>query len=370
MDRKILNEVLCSEGGSVMVALDPRFPLRDVETITLMLQEWDILVPGYQPPAEGILSMLDLISTANMENEKTVILPDRNLVTRMASIAKDGVPNSPNLPTIQAASLMALAQSLDFYIEPSVAFHELASREGNTTAHSELSWFRAADEAQSLAWIDLALGRAQALLNPQPISEQETDLAFPPDRWRRNYAVALKMAELELAEISNVDRLLRLMQWMIDDFIFAGPAACFAAMYYSPTASRGGMIKHLRSPDRCRAIAGVKNAAWDITYISDFVRRAREPSDCKTWYILATADKNLMSVASLSNLNAIPGQIAEAYSQWWSPSDANKIESEMIRHAELVKRRPMRNSMNGEGSPVDKFISSGEAFLNAWLPTP
>ncbi len=347
---------------------DPRFPMKDIQQISSKLQSWDILVPGYIPETAGMLSVEELILEANFEDSTTVLLPDRNLITRMAAIAKSGVQVSAKQPTMMAANLMAFAQALEMTIEPSVAFHELASRTGNDNALVELSWFRAADETQKLAWIDIALGRTPRLPSVTPIVEEAMDFESPPGRWQRNYAVALKMAEIELQNMPNLDRLLTLLHWMVDDFIYAGPAGCFAAMYYSPTAPRGGMIKQLRSADRERAIAGVKNAAWDITYISDFIRRVREQENDEVWYILATADKNLALVASLWSLGSDQAEIARSYSQWWPEKDALTIADELIRIAKLVSQRPMRASQGFQESPVELFIESGEMFVKSWRP--
>ena len=65
MDRKIFQEVLSSEGGSVVLYTDPRFPMADVKKISRNLQNWNMLVPGYVPPASGMLSVENLILEAN-----------------------------------------------------------------------------------------------------------------------------------------------------------------------------------------------------------------------------------------------------------------------------------------------------------------
>lgn len=86
---------------------------------------------------------------------------------------------------------------LDF--DPSVAFHELAHSEGNEAANRELASFRAADQAQALAWVSVARGRSQALKASEPVEPTDHDLASPLNRWQRNYVAALKIAELELS---------------------------------------------------------------------------------------------------------------------------------------------------------------------------
>jgi hypothetical protein len=189
---------MLEEDGTVMIALDPEFPVEDVRAIGARLGESQALVPGFSPPKAGITSLEALLYAVHIERTTTVILPDRNLASRMSRAAKDGVGCPIDGPTQIAIDLMALSQAMNFEIEPAIAFHELAHRDGNAVAKEELRWFRAADHGQAKAWIQLALGRSDrlALIEPGPLTD--LDLAAPIHRWRCNYAVALRVAALEL----------------------------------------------------------------------------------------------------------------------------------------------------------------------------
>jgi hypothetical protein len=363
VSRKTVEEILSSEGGSVMLSFDPRFPIDDVRAIAKNLEGWDFLTPGFRPPTAGLFHIDSLMLEANFDDSSTVILPDRNLVTRMAKIAQYGMSQSPSMPDLMAANLMAFAQSFDFQIDPTIAFYELASRKGNQVAAEELGWFRAADEPQATAWIGIAMGRHRSLKSASPVGDEMLDFSEPLMRWERNYVVALKIAEFELSNLPNLEKLLGLLRWMVEDFIYAGPAGCFAAMYFSSTSQRAGMIKQLRSPDRGRALAGIKNAAWDITYLSEFIRKSRDPENSECWQILATADKNLSSISELMTMGANVDAIAKSYSKWWPLKEAYIIANELIRIAKHINQRPMRRSMDGVESPVETHTRSGEAFI-------
>jgi hypothetical protein len=356
----------------IAIFLDPEFPLEDARIIGEQLTQSEALIPGYIPAQAGFLSIEAIKFQETVDKIETTLLPDRNLITRMARIAKDGVSRPIDDPTKIAASLMAFAQTMNFDIDPSIAFHELASRQGNDLAHEELKWFRAADEAQPLAWIDIALGRSDRLNAVSIPDVQSHDLARPIGRWRRNYVVALKIAELELSNLSNLDRLLTLFRWMIDDFIWAGPAAIFATMYYSPIAARSGMLKHLRSPNRLRAIAGIKNAAWDITYLSEFARHVSEAKNSKKWFVLATADKALAQLAPLLIVDAEMDErstvFAREFSRWWPHEVANEISNTLVDHLQLVEHRDPPGSAQLY-NPIQNFTTSGEAQIKAWTPS-
>lgn len=330
-----------------IVQLPPEFPLDDVLEIEKTLSESGALIPGYIPPAVGALA-LPAIFFAEHEGWSITILPDRNITSRMARIARDGVRVPFDYPTRIAVRTMAFAQAMNIVIEPSIAFHELAHCEGNNIAHEELRWFRAADHGQARDWIDIALGRRERLGTIEPGQLLTDDLAFPLHRWRSNYLVALKVAELELTKMRYVERALRLFDWMVNDFLLAGPAAIFATMYFSPRSARRRLIKHIRSPERERAIKGIKNAAWDMTHLSMFAERAGSSEAERRRYLFATADRNLASIAPV--LMVDPGEstlgnkLSSLLEEWWDPQDANAIALSLAEQIAFVANRPPSRS--------------------------
>jgi hypothetical protein len=353
-----------SEDGIVLQFFADDFPLEDRQILEKQLEEWDILIPGFVPPEPGILS-LEAQCIAERDGVNILVLVDRNLVTRWASIAKDGVKAPMDLPTQQAAYLMAFAQTANWDVEPSVSFHELASHVGNEDAHKQLSWFRAADGSQRSGWIDIALGRTSNLPDAVEVTEVPTNLAFPLDSWRMNYAIALKIAELELGSMKPLERLQELLRWMGDDFIFAGPACFYAAKYFSPRAYKKGMMKNLRAQSRDMALAGAKNEAWDITYLSEFYRMNRESVDHQKHYIFATADKNLASLAKLMVPQSDDYESIRILSEWWPEKDAKIIVQKRRSLAEIANQR-QKPTIPDLRPIFDKLILSGEAFLSEW----
>jgi hypothetical protein len=359
------------EDAFVALYFPPTFSFPDVEAIGARLVETGALVPGYVPPEAGLLSIQALRYAHVFEEAETRLLVDRNLVSRMARLARDGVPSDVDGPTRLALDLMAFAQAMDLQIDPSFAFHELAFCEGNDVAHEELSWFRAADDNQHEAWVEMAQGRLDRLplaaLKPQPFH----DLAFPLKRWRRNYVVALKIAELELAPMKPVERALALFRWMIDDYFLAGPAAIFATMYFAPFAQKRRLIKSLRSPNRDRAIGGIKNAAWDITHLSNFVEQRKRSQSEPIFFIFATGDRGLAEIAPVLMVDAdeheYVGCLAERLSAWWPTRDAEAIATALFAYIGIAsKRTPPGTGMTGD--PIGDMISAGEARLREWRP--
>lgn len=356
-------------GGLFAVRFDPGFPLEDVRQIAADLMEHGGIVPGFVPADCGVLDPL-AVEYAKLMGETTVVLPDRNVVSRIAAIAEGRARFPLNKPSQLAADLMAFCQCMDLNFDPAIAFHELAHVEGNELANRELAWFRAADEAQALKWVDVSRGRAQNL-GTLEIEEVTThDLARPLDRWLRNYVAALKIAELELSDRRPLERALALLDWMMDEFYLAGPAGVFASMYFSPTAAKKRLIKQLRSTDRDRALEGVRNAAWDMTHLSDLTRRMRREGDGPGRFIFATADEGLAEIAHRMVVDSEPegldAELGQLLSGWWSAGDVAVLGARFARAIEKAASRPAPVGRRGLDDPISYWITEGEEKIRAW----
>ncbi len=350
-----------------IVFLEGDFPIKEVFALGEMLETSGVFTPGYGPPPVGLCHPEGFIYEHQVQQTKTVLLADRNITSRFAQIAKGAIADG-QLRTV--AAVMSFCQCLDILIEPSVAFHELASSQGNEQANTELAWFRAADNGNPRAWIAYALGERDALPQPyQPHARSVHDFAYPLYRWRRNYAAALKIGKLELqASLTPLERIMRLLDWMERDFIVAGPAAMLACIYFAPLSPpKKGLLKQLKSPDRGRAIAGIKNAAWDITYLSDFVKRVNDTPGGETRYLLASLDTSMHLIArSLFEYGADGfhmAPMADGLGRWWPRNDALVIAQrlqELFEHAARSVNGPLRERSS---TYVDDAIDQGESAL-------
>lgn len=345
-----------------VVLRDPHFPLDDVLEISKYLINENCLVPGYMPPSVGMLDIQAIFYMQNVEQLELTVLPDRNLVSSIINIAKVGYQQNMDRPTRVAASLMAYCQCLNIQIEPSVAFHEVAQHSGNKATLNELGWFRAADEANPTAWLNIALGRQQAPIAHEAKQVDDLNIAFPLHRWRRNYVVALKVAELELSDLSPRVRMLRLLEWMMSDFILAGPAAMLAAIYFSPKAAKKGMFKKLRSSDREKALLGIRNETWDMTHLSDLVQKVEAGKNEGNRYMFASADNQLKMIAPF--LFSTSDDFAKAYEQvlneYWPANDTRSILLKCQEACTLGKSRSQRTF---EKEQLDRWIEKGENLI-------
>lgn len=351
-----------------IVFFPPEFPYPELMALAPVLEGAGVFTPGYAPPTVGLCHPDGFLYSHSFQGQSTILLPDRNIASRFAQIAM-GKPATEDLRLV--AAVKAFCHFLDILVEPSVAFHELAHKQGNFRANEELAWFRIGDNGDAFTWLDYALGRIDRL--PQPANEpgvDSHDLAFPLRRWRRNYIVALKIAELELSTLTNIQRMLALLDWMHNDFIVAGPAAMLACIYFAPNSPpRGGLLKRLNSPDRQRALDGVKNAAWDITHLSDFIKKVNEADGNGTRYLFASSDKALHVMAKFLFEFGVDSPdlrpMADGLSAWWPVDQAIAIAerfARLIEEAEDPSRALNKPQPNGF---IDDMTVRGERIVLA-----
>jgi hypothetical protein len=273
---------------------------------------------------------------------------------------------------------MAFAQCANALVEPNLALYEVAQTRGQSAAEQDHEKFRTADNLPTRGWTELALGRIgqmsegyiqQAVVPGR--GEPAVDFSMPLRRWRRNYILALKLAVLELEGGNPEERMLRLISWMHRDFLLGGPAILLAAHYLAPNGSRGGLIPGLRSQTRARAIEGLRNVAWDLTYLSDLLRREEEHDINDEVTVFATLDSGLRRVASSLVLpaDADPNQIpspASPFLSLWSPAAGQRIASHLALVQSLASD-PARQ-LNREVAPtfIDDLIASLENRILEW----
>jgi len=348
------------------VILPPDFPYMELRALGKMLEAEGVFVPGYQPPPVGLCHPDAFIFEAQFENIQTILLPDRNIASRMAKIVA-GEPMDETLRKI--AAIKAFCHFLDIQIEPSIAFHELAQLQGNDAANLELVRFRDADNADPYPWLDLAFGDLNSLDPMGPKHSPEAhDLAFPLRRWRRNYIAALKIAELELSDLPNLDRMLALLSWMRDDFIIAGPAALLASIYFAPNSPpRKRLFKQLFSPNRLRAVDGVRNTAWDLTHLSEMVRRVNEANDSQIRLLFASFDKGLRTLAGLlfhvSADELSEARLVDAFVPWWSRAQAEQIAKSLTKLFADLNDTDRKQLQANSLVSIDEMIQLGEKWV-------
>ena len=97
------------EDFSMLLKLPPDFPLADLYTLSERLAVTEVCVAGYLPPPVGLFHPDGFFYDQHIERSKTVLIPDRNVVSRMAQLAR-GRRVEADQQVRTAAGLLAFAQ--------------------------------------------------------------------------------------------------------------------------------------------------------------------------------------------------------------------------------------------------------------------
>ncbi|OHX20684.1 hypothetical protein BI344_14775 [Chromobacterium sphagni] len=116
-----------------------------------------------------------------------------------------------------------------------------------------------------------------------------------------------------------------------------------------------------------RAIEGVQNAAWDLTHLSETIRRVNKANNSSIRLLFASFDAGLRRLAELLFTLAADefseGVLIDALVPYWNQAHAERIAkslAELLAHIddEGRKQRQANSSMS-----IDEMIWYGEQLL-------
>jgi len=221
---------------------------------------------------------------------------DRNIYSRISSLVTGRTSREQSIDDLRwAAAVLAFSQIAKITFDYASSIYELASAIGGPEAAREVQRFRAADNSDPRLFIDFALGRIRKILTDQFADvtvEKDVDPSEFEKRtndFRINYIFALKIAELGKSAGKPVEKMLTLINWMRDRFMFGSPALLFANRYFSPNRFRR-MLKGFSKQN-------IQNAAWDLTFLQNWRRAALKGIKINKPAILMSGDKAVKDVA-------------------------------------------------------------------------
>ncbi|MCK4153505.1 hypothetical protein [Ralstonia pseudosolanacearum] len=130
-------------------------------------------------------------------------------------------------------------------------------------------------------------------------------------------------------------------------------------------------MPHLSPTLTTEALAGAKNAAWDITYLSDFARRINEGSESQQkQYVFATFDKRLRDLARFvigehEEMSANES-LAKSFERWWLAKDAQRIADLWASCVARTRSPDWWAQYKDRPDYVGELITRGEAVLLNW----
>jgi hypothetical protein len=93
-------------------------------------------------------------------------------------------------------------------------------------------------------------------------------------------------------------KIIALIDWMYDSWHFSAPATVLGSQVL-PQDPPKKVFKNIGSPDRRRALKGVKNAAWDLVYITEWYKKVKAQANTNKLTVICSRDLMLLRVAEL-----------------------------------------------------------------------
>jgi hypothetical protein len=168
----------------------------------------------------------------------------------------------------------------------------------------------------------------------------------------------------------------RLMTWMYNDFLIGGPAIILAAHYFAPGAPRRRLLKSIESSNRNNALARLRNAAWDLTLVSEWLRRvqAREAGDNQEpVLILCTMDNGVRrmarSIVSFDDPQLPSSEIINRlFRGIWGARSGGRLAASLLEF-QATANNPNRHFHRTTGIDfIPAMIEAGEAVVRGWEP--
>jgi hypothetical protein len=264
-----------------------------------LLRESNCFVPSFIA-ADAYSIETYLIQYASHRTETTFLF-DRNLYSQVVALAKGSRATEK---ARFAAAVMAFASCANVQIEPNLALYEGSASGARKAWKRDLQVFHRADDIHPANWAALALGYAEQFDRRIPgkrVRSEPTKIFDPAAKLRFYgfvYPIALKMAMISLAGGRSDMKMIDLLDWMYYCWHFSAPATLLATQALSHDPPKD-VFKNVGSTDRKKALAGVRNAAWDLVYVTAWYEKIKTQTEGNHLTVLCSRDKVLLKVAEL-----------------------------------------------------------------------
>jgi hypothetical protein len=274
-------------------------PPGDVTALQDLLRESKSFVPSFV--GADVYSVETYIVQYARGRIETTLLFDRNLYSQVVALAKGSRATEKSR---FAAAVMAFASCANAQIEPNLALYEGSASGARRAWKRDLAVFHRADEIHPKNWAALALGHSERFDRRIPGKRLRSERAksFDPTAKLRFYGfvypIVLKMATISRVGGQSDKKMIELLDWMYYRWHFSAPATVLAIQALSHNPPKD-VFKNIGSTDRKKALAGVRNAAWDLVYITAWYERIKTQAQEHELTVLCSRDRVLLTAAEL-----------------------------------------------------------------------
>jgi len=274
--------------------------------IERLLRESDSLVAAHA----ALQDIYSLGEYQKLGAVKRVVLLDNNILTRLIHLAK-GLEINGDGESVKnykyCCALMCFFILNDIDIETNISFYERASSNGHQKAIDEYSCFMIANHIHPIIYAELALGITKKNCakqieytrdNIKIVVPEESNFSKQLNDWKLIYSHLLKAKILLRDEPKPVKRIEQMMEWFTSESSVLPSSLLFILILLSPKSGElGSLVKKINSSEFTTLKNGLKNAAWDLTYLTTW--RKLTKSQPETLWFFCSLDKKLQSIARL-----------------------------------------------------------------------
>lgn len=278
----------------------------DLTAIGAMLRQADCF--GCPPlPEVDRYDALDIVTASILFHVEFWLVLDRNVLSCVTSLIAP-VKHPIGQQERRAAAIMAFAIAAEIQFDATLAVAEVTQPAGAARGQADALLLVGLQNLPARAFVDIALGHADCL-NPQDLAKATSDAAregaanLPVDLWewcRPVYGAALKLATIRLLGPPNAMEPAQFAEFLrssYEEYLFVPSAIMYGCLAFG-RSRRGDMFKKLRSGDPSIALAGVRNAAWDMALLHYCERRNHEDRVNNHCSMLCSFDRAVQDCAT------------------------------------------------------------------------
>ena len=311
--------------------------------------------PKYSP--NGVFSIEHIFELQKTDKD-ILIIADKNFVSPICEIVKNGtLKNKDRLQRV--ALFVTWANFLNARATCGIGLLE-NDTSGLSTLSGEESrqmFLHGLEKVPSQIWKDLTFGYRDEI--PQPFLFDKTS----PNNAEYKYGDGLHLLSHEAAiikivqllrtpNVTPIDKFDQFMRWYADHLDIAESIMVYAAMVF-------GNVKWVAKPKSAtsdnydRVVKGIKNQAWDITYITTWSTEYYNETENKC-IMFATDDRTQKVIV----VNILPqGQAVEAVDAIFSTkAEAKKLEKLATDKLGPARKRPFIGKSREEQRSIIKAL--------------
>lgn len=230
---------------------------------------------------------------SNERGRKNVLILDRNIVTPLISLLKNGVLKDEHLLKV-IASLMFWSQINNLSVTSGLALSEYAHHKmGNEEASLENDLFlKSFNYYSPNVWLEMAVGRLKTIEALQVDVRKSYTFKKEYDHYKMHYLEMLKIAQLYFdTSLSVEEKIANFHQWVYKNLMVCRYTISYLALLL---AGRINTFHQTKSFDK--VLLRCENQAWDLSYLSLWSTFYFNEDKSDTNYLFATLDKGLKQI--------------------------------------------------------------------------